>query len=113
MVLNPDVTVRSRGVMEKCTFCVQRIQDGKLHAKKEGRPLRDGDVKSACQTACPADAITFGNVKDESSEVRKYHDDGRAYYVLAELNTRPSIAYMQKVRNTDEMVSGEMKEHKV
>ncbi|MBA2421662.1 MAG: TAT-variant-translocated molybdopterin oxidoreductase [Chitinophagales bacterium] len=113
MVLNPDVTVRSRGVMEKCTFCVQRIQDGKLQAKKEGRPLKDGDVKSACQTACPADAITFGNVKDESSEVRKYHDDGRAYYVLAELNTRPAIAYMKKVRNTDEMIAGEKKEHKV
>jgi MoCo/4Fe-4S cofactor protein with predicted Tat translocation signal len=105
MVLNPDVTVRSRGVMEKCSFCVQRIQDGKLKAKKEGRPLIDGDVKSACQTGCPTNAITFGNVNDPKTEVRKNHEDGRAYYVLGELNTRPAIAYMVKVRNTDEMVA--------
>lgn len=112
MVLNPDVTVRARGVMEKCSFCVQRIQDGKLHAKKEGRPLLESDVKSACQTACPADAISFGNLNDEKSEVRRNHEDGRAYYTLAELNTRPAIAYMQKVRNTDEMVPGGEKKEK-
>jgi molybdopterin-containing oxidoreductase family iron-sulfur binding subunit len=105
MVLNPDVTVRSRGVMEKCSFCVQRLQDSKLVAKKEGRPLRDGDTKTACQTACPTDAIQFGNVLEEKSVVRNDHDDARAYYVLSELNTRPSIAYMKKVRNTNEPVA--------
>jgi molybdopterin-containing oxidoreductase family iron-sulfur binding subunit len=110
MVLNPDVTVRSRGVMEKCSFCVQRIQDGKLHAKKEGRPVRDGEVKTACQTACPSEAITFGNVNDQESRVHKDHEDSRAYYVLAELNTRPAIVYLEKVRNTDEMVAGEKEE---
>jgi MoCo/4Fe-4S cofactor protein with predicted Tat translocation signal len=112
MVLNPDVTVRARGVMEKCSFCVQRIQEGKLHAKTEGRPLVEGDVKSACQTACPADAISFGNLNDETSKVRKDHEDGRAYYTLAELNTRPAIAYMKKVRNTDERVPGDNKPKK-
>lgn len=112
MVLNPDVTVRSRGVMEKCSFCVQRIQEGKLQAKKEGRPLNAGDVKSACQTACPADAISFGNLNDETSQVRKDHEDGRAYYTLAELNTRPAVAYMKKVKNTDERVPGDNKPKK-
>ena len=101
MVLNPDVVVRSRGVMEKCSFCVQRIQDGKLNAKKQNRLLRDGDIKTACQTACPTDAIVFGNVNDDEAEVTKNHEDARGYYVLADLNTRPSIAYMKKVRNTD------------
>lgn len=101
MVLNPDVTVRSRGVMEKCSFCVQRVQDGKLNAKKQNRPIMDGDIKTACQTACPTDAIKFGNINDEKSEVRSDHDDARSYYVLADLNTRPSIAYMKKVRNTE------------
>lgn len=102
MVLNPDVTVRSRGVMEKCSFCVQRLQEAKLNAKKAGRPLKDGEAKTACQTACPTDAIQFGNVNDEESVVRKDHEDARGYYVLAELNTRPSIAYMKKVRNSEE-----------
>ncbi len=105
MVLNPDVTVRSRGVMEKCTFCVQRIQDGKLSAKKEDRPLKDGDIVTACQAACPADAIVFGNINDHNTEVWKMHDDARAYYVLADINTRPSIAYMRKVRNKSENIN--------
>ncbi|HYV91111.1 MAG TPA: TAT-variant-translocated molybdopterin oxidoreductase [Chitinophagales bacterium] len=105
MVLNPDVTVRSRGVMEKCSFCVQRLQESKLTAKKEGRPLKDGDTRTACQTACPTEAIQFGNVLEENSVVRNDHDDARGYYVLSELNTRPSIVYMKKVRNTDEKVA--------
>src|SRR4028119_2075475 len=71
MVLNPDVTVRSRGVMEKCTFCVQRLQEGKLNAKKEGRPVRDGEARTACQQACPTDAILFGNVNDKTSNIYK------------------------------------------
>lgn len=112
MVLNPDVTVRSRGVMEKCSFCVQRLQDSKLTAKKEGRPLKDGDVKTACQTACPTEAIQFGNLMEKESIVHHDHEDARAYYVLSELNTRPSIAYMKKVRNTDDMVASyERKAH--
>jgi molybdopterin-containing oxidoreductase family iron-sulfur binding subunit len=102
MVLNPDVTVRSRGVMEKCSFCVQRLQEAKLNAKKEDRPLADGDAKTACQTACPTDAIQFGNLNDGESRVKKDHEDARGYYVLAELNTRPSIAYMKKIRNEEE-----------
>ncbi|MCS6991902.1 MAG: TAT-variant-translocated molybdopterin oxidoreductase [Chitinophagales bacterium] len=102
MVLNPDVTVRTRGVMEKCSFCVQRLQEAKLEAKMQGRPLRDGDARTACQTACPTDAIQFGNLREEGSRVKKDHEDARAYYVLAELNTQPGIAYLKKVRNTTE-----------
>ncbi len=99
MVLNPDVTVRTRGVMEKCSFCVQRLQEAKLTAKKEGRPLRDGDAKTACQTACPTDAIQFGNLREAGAKVRTDHDDIRSYFVLGELNTQPGVAYMVKVRN--------------
>lgn len=102
MVLNPDVVVRSRGVMEKCSFCVQRIQDGKLNAKKNNRPLVDGEIKTACQTACPADAIVFGNVNDKESEVSKLQENERTYYVLADLHTMPSVGYMTKVRNAEE-----------
>jgi len=102
MVLNPDVVVRSRGVMEKCSFCVQRIQDGKLNAKKNNRPLMDGEIKTACQTACPADAIVFGNVNDKESEVSKLQENERTYYVLADLHTLPSVGYMTKVRNAGE-----------
>jgi len=101
MVLNPDVTVRSRGVMEKCSFCVQRIQDGKLRAKREGRELGGNEVKSACQTACPTRAITFGNQNDKTSEVSKLKADNRTFYVLQELHTQPSVGYMAKVRNIE------------
>lgn len=99
MVINPDVTVRTRGVMEKCSFCVQRIQSAKLSAKREGRKLEDGDVKTACQRACPADAIVFGDLHDKNSEVRQLFQNERAYSVLEELNVKPSIRYMTKVRN--------------
>jgi len=102
MVLNPDVTVRVRGVMEKCSFCVQRIQEGKLTAKKEGRALRDGDVKSACQTACPTGAITFGDTNDENSEIAKRYKSEMNYIVLEEVNVRPSVQYTVKVTNKDE-----------
>ncbi|HAP01474.1 MAG TPA: hypothetical protein DCQ93_06055 [Bacteroidetes bacterium] len=101
MVLNPDVTVRSRGVIEKCSFCVQRLQDAKLNAKKNNRPLNDGEAKTACQTACPADAITFGNVNDKESAVSKTREDERNYYVLSEIHTMPSVGYMVKVRNNE------------
>lgn len=102
MVLNPDVTVRARGVMEKCSFCVQRIQEGKLTAKKEGRALRDGDVKSACMTACPTDAITFGDLNNKESQLNKDLESPLVYQVLEEVNTRPSVNYRARVLNRDE-----------
>lgn len=105
MVLNPDVTVRARGVMEKCSFCVQRIQEGKLAAKAEGRRLRDGDVKSACQTACPTGAITFGDTNDKNSAVSKAMGHELAYFNLDEVNTKPSVKYQAKVLNSDEALS--------
>ncbi|HFA50090.1 MAG TPA: 4Fe-4S dicluster domain-containing protein [Bacteroidetes bacterium] len=105
MVLNPDVTVRVRGVMEKCSFCVQRIQEGKLAAKKEGRALRDGDVKSACQTACPTGAITFGDTNMKGSEIDKKYNDPLNYIVLEEIGVRPSVQYTSKVVNRDEALS--------
>ena len=104
MVLNPDVTVRSRGVMEKCSFCVQRLQEGKLKAKKEDRPLKDmEDVRTACQQACPTEAIVFGNVNDDQSRITKMRSGNprRLYYVLEELHTLPNVNYLAKVRNTD------------
>lgn len=99
MVLNPDVTVRSRGVMEKCSFCVQRIQKGKLEAKKESRGLKDGEVKTACQQACPANAIVFGDMNDPDSEVTKLINNERNYYLLEEINLRTTVSYLPKVRN--------------
>jgi len=104
MVLNPDVVVRSRGVMEKCSFCVQRLQDAKLAAKKEGRPMKDGEAKTACQQACPTDAIVFGNVNDKESRIAKIRNEeqiNRQYYVLEELHTLPSVNYLAKIRNKD------------
>jgi molybdopterin-containing oxidoreductase family iron-sulfur binding subunit len=109
MVLNPDVTVRSRGVMEKCTFCVQRLQDAKLAAKKAGRPMRDGEARTACQQACPTDAILFGNVNDTSSAIynlRHKEQMERTFYVLEDLHTLPNVNYLSKVRNTDRIVAG-------
>jgi molybdopterin-containing oxidoreductase family iron-sulfur binding subunit len=96
--LNPDVTVRSRGVMEKCTYCVQRIREGQSRGKS-GAPLRDGDIQTACQQSCPAKAITFGNLRDADSRVAKLALDRRGFSVLEELNTRPSIRYLMPVRN--------------
>ena len=107
MVINPDVTVRSRGVMEKCSFCVQRIQAGKLKAKLENRTIVDGDVKTACQQSCPADAIIFGDINDEKSEIRKYFQNDRAFFLLEEYNVQPSVAYMTKVRNVDEKLNAD------
>lgn len=110
MVLNPDVTVRSRGVMEKCSFCVQRTQEGKLKAKKESRPLVSGeegkwDVKTACQQACPADAIVFGNVNSKNSAITQHRalNINRTYYSLEQLHTLPNVNYLAKVRNTTKM----------
>jgi molybdopterin-containing oxidoreductase family iron-sulfur binding subunit len=95
--LNPDVTVRERGMMEKCTFCIQRIQRAKEQAKNEGRPVRDGEVVPACAQTCPARAITFGNLTDPKSRVAQLWNDPRGYRLLGELGTRPSIVYLKKV----------------
>jgi Fe-S-cluster-containing dehydrogenase component len=96
---NPDVTVRSRGVMEKCSYCVQRIEAAKIEADKANRPLRDGDIVTACQQACPASAITFGNINDPNSEVAKRKAKERDYPVLADLNFRPRTTYTAGVIN--------------
>jgi molybdopterin-containing oxidoreductase family iron-sulfur binding subunit len=106
MVLNPDVTVRSRGVMEKCTFCVQRTQAAKLKAKRESRVLADGDAKTACQQACASGAIVFGNTKDSSSQISRIQAENkqRSFYVIEQLHTLPNITYLEKVRNTDEII---------
>jgi len=109
MVLNPDVTVRSRGVMEKCSFCVQRQQEGKLNAKKEGRPLEDKDVYTACSRACAAGCIVFGNANDPQSkvsQVRKQNKE-RVFYVLEQLHVLPNVNYLSRIRNTDKVVAGQ------
>lgn len=104
MALNPEVTVRVRGVMEKCTFCVQRIKEAKNKAKTESRPLKDGDVKVACETACPTQAITFGDMNDENSRVAKiFKSDERAYALLEEWYAKPAVRYMTKIRNNDKL----------
>jgi MoCo/4Fe-4S cofactor protein with predicted Tat translocation signal len=99
LAANPDVTVRSRGVMEKCTYCVQRIQAAKIDAKLAERPLADGDVRTACQQACPPRAIVFGDVADPASRVRAEKSGGRSYDLLAELGTRPRTSYLVRLRN--------------
>jgi anaerobic selenocysteine-containing dehydrogenase/Fe-S-cluster-containing dehydrogenase component len=96
--LNPDVTVRGQGVMEKCTFCVQRINYARQQAKNEGRVIRDGEVRTACQQACPTSAIHFGNLRDRQSEVSKIAENKRSYHALHVLNTRPSVSYLAKVQ---------------
>lgn len=101
MVLNPDVTVRSRGVMEKCSMCQQRIQEGKLEAKKAGHPVEDGEIKTACAEACPVDCIVFGDLNDVNSEVRKRSDNVRSYRALEEIGVKPNIYYLTKVRNVE------------
>jgi Fe-S-cluster-containing dehydrogenase component len=114
MVLNPDVTVRSRGVMEKCSLCVQRIQAGKLTAKKERRKMQDGDVNVACAVACPSDALVFGDLNDPNSRVSqilkvqentdtpfKEVNEERAFHVLEEINVSPNVWYFTKIRNKD------------
>jgi len=100
--LNPDVTVRARGVMEKCTFCIQRIRGAQNQARVEDRPLRDGEFTTACAQACPSDCIVFGNVKDPGSRVAKLRQDHRGYRVLEDVNTRPAITYLAKVLHTAE-----------
>lgn len=119
MVLNPDVTVRSRGVIEKCSFCVQRLQEGKLKAKKENRPLETGadgkwDIKTACQQACPTNAIVFGNANDKKSPIsllRNEEQTNRLFYVLEQIHVLPNVNYLAKIRNTERMVGVEEEAH--
>jgi Fe-S-cluster-containing dehydrogenase component/anaerobic selenocysteine-containing dehydrogenase len=105
MVLNPDVTVRERGVVEKCSFCVQRIQEKKLQAKLENRMLEDNEIKTACMQACPAGAIVFGNLNDKDSKVSGLFRDPRCYHLLEELHTLPNTGYLTKVRNDGKLDS--------
>jgi len=99
MAMNPDVTVRARGVMEKCTYCVQRIERTRIKARTEGRPIKEGEIVTACQQACPTHAISFGTLSDQNSETLAWHKDERRYDVLHELNTRPRTAYLMRVTN--------------
>jgi Fe-S-cluster-containing dehydrogenase component len=99
MQLNPEVTVRSRGVMEKCTYCVQRIEKVRIAAGNERRPIRDGEISPACAQTCPTRAITFGNLNDPSSEVSQLRDDHRSYATLEELNIRPRTRYLARLSN--------------
>jgi molybdopterin-containing oxidoreductase family iron-sulfur binding subunit len=101
LVYNPEVTVRSRGVMEKCTFCIQRIMEARSEAIKEHRPLKGSDVTTACQDACNTNAIKFGDINDKESEFYKFREHELGYYVLEDLNTKPNVTYIAKLRNTD------------
>ncbi len=99
LMLNPDVTVRGQGVMEKCTFCIQRVQEARQTAKDEARPIADGEVTPACAQSCPSEAITFGNLKDQGSRTAKRvrEQKARVYHALHVLNTRPGVFYLAKV----------------
>ena len=102
LVLNPEVTVRSRGVMEKCSMCVQRIEAGKIEARSQDKPVMDGSIQTACQQSCPANAIVFGDMNDAESKIHTALENPRRYHVLEELNVRPSVSYLRVVKNRDE-----------
>jgi molybdopterin-containing oxidoreductase family iron-sulfur binding subunit len=110
LVLNPDVTVRTRGVMEKCTFCVQRIQEKKAEAKRDGRELMDGEIQPACMQVCPAGAVVFGDTNDGESSVSQWGHSPRAYRVLEELNVKPSVAYLRRVQDRPASENGDRHE---
>jgi molybdopterin-containing oxidoreductase family iron-sulfur binding subunit len=106
LLRNPDVTVRSRGVMETCTYCVQRINAARIEADKKNRPIRDGEIVTACQAACPAEAIVFGNIRDPQSRVARLKIEQRNYSLLGGLNTRPRTTYLAAVRNPNPELEG-------
>jgi molybdopterin-containing oxidoreductase family iron-sulfur binding subunit len=95
--MNPQVSIRDRGVMEKCTFCIQRIGEARINARIENREVRDGEIRTACQQACPTRAITFGNVNDKASEVSRLKASDRNYALLGELNTKPRTTYLARI----------------
>jgi molybdopterin-containing oxidoreductase family iron-sulfur binding subunit len=99
MQFNPEVTVRARGVMEKCTFCTQRIEAVRIEARNNNRPIEDGEIVPACAQTCPTQAITFGNLNDPSSEVTRRQEEKRSYATLAELNIRPRVQYLGRLTN--------------
>ena len=105
MGFNPEVTVRFRGVMEKCTYCIQRIATARQTVRNENRPLKDGDVEVACQDACPSNAIDFGNLNDKNSKVAKMHALNRSYAMLAELNIKPRTEFLARIRNQNPELS--------
>ena len=111
MKYNPQVTVRSRGVMEKCTYCVQRIQAAKIAAKSTGKAIADEDLQTACQQVCPSGAIVFGDLSDKNSEVLKLHRSARAYAILGELNIRPRTLYLARIRNPNPQLESSEGEH--
>jgi molybdopterin-containing oxidoreductase family iron-sulfur binding subunit len=106
LAFNPQVTVRGVGVMEKCTFCVQRINEGKYRAKNKGEAVEDGAIRTACQQACPAQAISFGDLNDPESKIARMHASKRAFFVLEEYNVKPNVAYLAHVRNPNPAVAG-------
>jgi len=99
LMRNPEVSIRSRGVMEKCTYCTQRIAAARIEAEKDARPISDGEVVTACQAACPTDAIIFGDMNDKESQVMKLKNDPRNYNLLNELNTQPRTTYLAELKN--------------
>jgi molybdopterin-containing oxidoreductase family iron-sulfur binding subunit len=111
LALNPDVTVRSRGVMEKCSMCVQRIEQGKIEAKRQGLPLADGQIQTACQQSCPAKAIVFGDMHDSASAIQDAQQNPRRYGVLEEFNFRQNVSYLRIVRNRTDDQSHEGGQH--
>ncbi|MFY9748844.1 MAG: 4Fe-4S dicluster domain-containing protein, partial [Acidobacteriaceae bacterium] len=111
LMRNPDVSVRSRGVMEKCSYCVQRIEAVKIEADKQNRDIRDGEIRTACQQSCPTDAIVFGNINDRESRVAQLKTQERTYGVLADINTRPRTTYVAGVLNINEELAKALGEY--